>query len=71
MLRVVDGRDLLPPEPMQRTLEALQGLPRGEELTLLLFREPFPLYEVLERKGFAHRTELSDDGTYRIHIRHR
>jgi tRNA 2-thiouridine synthesizing protein A len=68
---VVDGRDLPPPEPMLRTLEALQELPRGEELTLLLFREPFPLYEVLERRGYAHRTELSPDGTYAIRIRHR
>ena len=69
--RVVDARDLLPPEPMERTVEALKGLPRGEELTLLLYREPFPLYAVLARDGFVHRTELAPDGTYSIHIRHR
>jgi TusA-related sulfurtransferase len=68
--RVLDARDLGPPQPMERTLEALQTLPRGEELTLLLYREPFPLYAVLAREGFVHRTELASDGTYSIHIRH-
>jgi len=68
--RVVDGRELLPPEPMTRTLAALQLLPRGEELVLLLYREPFPLYAVLARDGFTHRTQLAPDGTYSIHIRH-
>lgn len=67
---VVDGRELLPPEPMTRTLAALRLLPRGEELVLLLYREPFPLYAVLGREGFTHRTELAADGTYSIHIRH-
>ena len=68
--QVLDGRELLPPEPMVQTLAALEQLPRGAELVLLLYREPFPLYEVLGRKGFAHRTALADDGTYSIHIRH-
>ncbi len=67
---VVDGRGLLPPEPMQRTLAELGALPRGAELTLLLYREPFPLYAVLEREGFVHQTELEPDGTFAIHIRH-
>ncbi len=67
----IDARDWLPPEPMTRTMAALQTLERGEELVLLLYREPFPLYAVLDREGFSHRTVLSDDGTYSIHIRHR
>ena len=68
--RVIDGRDLLPPEPMTLTLAALGELPSGAQLVLLLYREPFPLYAVLSRKGFTHRTELAPDGTYSIHIRH-
>jgi len=67
--QVLDARDLPPPEPMQRTMEALAGLAPGGELVLLLYREPFPLYAVLAREGFTHRTELADDGTYSIHIR--
>ncbi len=66
--RVVDGRGLMPPEPMRRTLAALTTMPRGEELTLLLYREPFPLYAVLEREGYSHSTALGRDGTYTIRI---
>jgi len=66
--RVVDGRGLFPPEPMRRTLAALLSLPKGEALTLLLYREPFPLYGVLEREGYRHETVLQKDGTYSIRI---
>ena len=34
--RVIDGRDLLPPEPMELTLAALDALEPGQELLLLL-----------------------------------
>lgn len=68
--RTIDARELLPPEPMELTLSALDTLARGEELVLLLYREPFPLYPILQRNGYAHRTELHPDGTYAIHIRH-
>ncbi|MBK7859823.1 MAG: DUF2249 domain-containing protein [Archangiaceae bacterium] len=60
---------MMPPDPMRRTLAALTSLPDGEELTLLLYREPFPLYALLDREGYVHATELERDGTYRIRIR--
>lgn len=69
--RVIDARDLPPPEPMELTLEALDTLPRGEELQLWLNREPFPLYKILANNGYAHRVEYrEDDGLFIIHIRH-
>lgn len=68
---VIDARELLPPEPMLRVLEALPALRLGEVLTLLLYREPFPLYGKLQELGFTWRTTLSDDGTYTIEVRHR
>ena len=49
--------------------EAFRTIPPGGELTLLLYREPFPLYAVLERGGYVHSTQLERDGTYRIRIR--
>ncbi len=67
--RVVDGRGLLPPEPMELTLAALAEVSPGDEVVLLLYREPFPLYARLASLGFAHRTELGPDGTYAIHIK--
>lgn len=66
----IDARGLLPPEPMERVLEALPKLERGDALTLLLPREPFPLYSVLTREGFVWQTRLEPDGTFVITMRH-
>jgi hypothetical protein len=51
-------------------MEALDQLQPGETLLLLLYREPFPLYDVLSRNGFSHRASLGEDGTYSIYIQH-
>ena len=48
---IVDARGLMPPQPMHLTLEALDTLPAGGEVILLLYREPTPLYDVLIRNG--------------------
>lgn len=66
---VVDARGLAPPEPMERTLTALDELHDGQELLLLLYREPFPLYGILKRNGYCHRCEILPDGTHQIYIR--
>jgi len=69
--RTVDGRGLMPPEPMELTLTALDTLPDGEELLLLLYVEPQPLYAILDRNGYAHRAQSRPDGTVEIRIRKR
>lgn len=66
---VVDARFLEPPEPFTRTMEALEVLPPGESLLLLLYREPHPLYRVLNQNGYVYATELVADGTFEILIR--
>lgn len=66
---VVDARFLEPPEPFTRTMEALEVLPPGERLLLLLYREPHPLYRVLNQNGYVYSTELVADGTFEILIR--
>lgn len=68
---LLDARELLPPEPMHRVLETLPHLSGADVLTLLLYREPFPLYAVLEERGFTWKTSLADDGTYTIEVRRR
>jgi TusA-related sulfurtransferase len=65
---VIDARGLEPPQPFERVMEALCDLPRGESIRLILEREPFPLYRVLDRNGYAHRTASYDDGRYEIDI---
>jgi uncharacterized protein (DUF2249 family) len=49
----LDNRGLPPPEPMVRILGALQTMLAGDELVVLMDREPMLLYPELERRGFA------------------
>jgi hypothetical protein len=67
--RLIDGRDLEPPEPLERALAELATLPPGEELVMLLRCEPLPLYSILERNGFGYRSTLRPDGTNEVRIR--
>lgn len=67
--KVIDARGLMPPEPLELTLAALDDLARDGEIVLLLYREPFPLYQILQQNGYAHRTEFREDGTVAIRIR--
>ncbi len=65
---VVDARYMEPPEPFTQTMEMLDTLKEGEQMLLLLFREPHPLYNVLRQNGHAWQTELLADGTFEILI---
>ncbi|MFN3593974.1 MAG: DUF2249 domain-containing protein [Thiobacillaceae bacterium] len=65
---LIDARGLEPPEPLERVLTAL-GLRRpGQRIRLLLHREPFPLYTLLQQRGLAYATALMPDGNFRILI---
>ncbi len=67
--RIVDGRGMQPPEPLEATLTALDTLPAGEELVVLLYCEPVPLYSVLKQNGYVYNAKLLPDGTNEIRIR--
>ena len=68
MIRI-DARNLEPPEPFERVMEALRDLEPDDEILLILDREPHPLYRVLERNGYAWQTASFDDGRFEILIR--
>jgi len=68
MSRIVDGREMTPPEPLERTLTALDTLVEGEELLLLVYCHPKPLLDILNRSGFAWQEVVRDDGTHEIRI---
>ena len=63
---VVDARGLQPPEPFERTMDALDEVEPGKKVLLVLRREPFPLYRALELNGYLWHTAALDDGTYEI-----
>ena len=67
--RLIDGRDMLPPEPLELALVELNRLEPGEELVMLLHCEPLPLYAILDRGGFRHHAVSCADGSLEIHIK--
>lgn len=68
---VLDVRGLEPPEPMVRTLEALEGLPRGKTLVQINVRVPQFLIPQLAERGFVHEVREQSPDLVRIFIRHR
>ena len=65
---VIDARELEPPEPFERVMEALGDLAPGDRIMLILNREPLPLYRVLERNGYAYAATSFPDGRFEIEI---
>ena len=66
----MDNRDLDPPEPLVRTLAAVEELGQGEVLSVLLCREPVFLLPKLGERGHEWRGGFDADGkTYKLLIR--
>lgn len=66
----MDNRDLDPPEPMVRILEAMERLAPGDVLSALLCREPMFLFPELAKRGHSWRGGFDADGTtYRVLVR--
>jgi len=65
---ILDNRGLEPPQPMMRTLAALETIREGETLTIINDRRPMFLYEQLEEMGFQQKTEEQNDGSFKIEI---
>jgi uncharacterized protein (DUF2249 family) len=68
---LIDGRWLMPPEPMEKVLMALDLLRPGQHIRFLMHREPYPLYGILENMGYSHHTHLLADGCFEILIKAR
>jgi uncharacterized protein (DUF2249 family) len=65
--RPLDMRDLEPPEPLMRILDAIEREP-GKTLTVVLRHEPFPLYELLRQRGCRYRGQTRADGGFELVI---
>lgn len=66
---LIDARWLVPPEPMEKVMQALAQLGPGQHIRMLLQREPYPLYAILENRGYRHDAAVQPDGSYAILIR--
>jgi tRNA 2-thiouridine synthesizing protein A len=69
-MEVIDGRDMEPPEPFERVMEAISVLQPGARVMLILTREPLPLYRALGLNGFKYETTAFPDGRFEIVISH-
>ena len=67
-MQVIDARDLEPPEPFERVMEALSVLEPAGKVMLILNREPYPLYRVLRLNGYHYQTTSFPDGHFEIVI---
>ena len=64
----LDVRGLEPPEPMMRTLAALETLPAGHVLVHMNTRVPQFLLPVLVERGFVYEIEHLDSGNVLVRI---
>ncbi|HEX6134682.1 MAG TPA: DUF2249 domain-containing protein [Longimicrobiales bacterium] len=67
---VLDVRGLEPPEPMVRTLAALEQLPAGKTLVQINVRVPQFLLPLLEERGFTYEVREQAPDLVRVFIRH-
>jgi len=67
-VKIVDARGLPQPEPFERVVEALTELALGDQIKLIIYQEPHPLYRFLERNRYAYKTESFADGRFEISI---
>lgn len=66
---VLDVRGLEPPEPMMRTLAALEELPPGKALVQLNVRTPQFLLPKLAERGFTYEVHEQSSDLVRVFIR--
>lgn len=67
----LDVRGLYPPEPMERVLDALASLRAGQQVRMLIDREPHPLFRILDNNGYRYRSTETAPGLFEIVIEER
>ncbi|MDE2344794.1 MAG: DUF2249 domain-containing protein [Betaproteobacteria bacterium] len=65
---ILDVRDLEPPEPLEKVLEAICTLEEGQRIRMIHHREPHPLYPILKRDGLRYETHVTNEGYFEILI---
>lgn len=68
--KVLDARNMMPPEPLELALSSLDDLGQNDEIILLLPREPIPLYAILRKNGYRYSVREQEDGSFAVSITH-
>ncbi len=69
--RFLDASDLPPPEPLQVALQAATALAPGERVRVRLPRQPYPLFGLLDERGYSYESvavPCGDDCVYDVII---
>jgi len=64
----LDVRGMEPPQPIELVLEAIDDFEPGDKLRLIIDCHPVPLFRILERDGYAYRTEPGQTSVHEITI---
>jgi len=65
---LMDARGMIPPQPLERAIAALDQLPSNGELTLILDRKPYPLFAIIAMSGFRWIETEETTGGWRYRI---
>lgn len=57
---------LEPPVPIEKTLDAVEGLVPGHYLSILYPREPVPLFALLDQLGIVYQSMPGPDNTWKL-----
>lgn len=64
----LDVRGMEPPQPLELVLETVDDFGPGDRLRLIIDCHPMPLFRILERNGYAYRTEPGAASVHEITI---
>ena len=67
-LQVIDCSALVPPEPMERILEAVETLGKSQAILMIHHKRPRLLYAKLEERQCASETITLEDGSVQVLI---
>lgn len=67
-VQIFDCSSLLPPEPMERILEAVETLGKDQAILMIHRKRPRLLYAKLEERQCGSETKTLEDGSVQVLI---
>jgi hypothetical protein len=61
---ILDCRGLLAPDPLMKTLAAIDGWTRSHPMTAVYDRKPYLLFAELDARGIRYDVDTGIDGVY-------
>lgn len=68
MIVELDCREMLPPEPLDRAMAALDQIGNEGELVMLINIQPLPLFNILRRYGYVWEESNGPEGSFKYRI---